>query len=870
MLRNRMMLVFSLLVLASMVLGACGTQTVQTVVVKETQVVVEKETQVVEVKETVESVVKETVMVPADVAPEMPERRAGFGGWLDEIVFSVVSASAAVTQIQAGAIDIYASGLSSNKLPEIQEAGFNYSKQNGLFYELTFNPVGPTFPATGKLNPFSSAKVREAINWLVDRGYINQEVYAGGALEKFLPITTQFPDYAELADVARKLEAKYAYNVEKADAAITAEMEAMGATKGADGKWMYEGEPVTLIFLIRTDSDGTRVPIGDYVSGQLESIGFTVDRQYKTSSEASPLWVGGNPSDGLWHIYTGAWSATVIDRDQGDNFQFYFSPSSAYGFSGLWQAYTPTEEFNKLCDDLAYNRFANLEERRVAFARALELSLEDSVRVWLIDGKNFAPYNTNVEVTYDLAAGIDGAQLWAYTLRFIDREGGLMKWGQPDLFVDPWNPVAGSNWAFDASAQRSTQSGGVMADPFTGLFHPLRIEKADVVVQEGLPVGATLDWVTLSFEPEIVVPDDAWVDWDAAAGKFITASEKFTQTQTAKVKSVTYYPADLYETIKWHDGSNISAADFVMGMIMTFETAKPESAMYDESRVSNLDSFMSVFKGIKIVSTEPLVIEYYTDAYQLDAEWNVTTWWPQYGYGEGAWHQIAIGNLADAAGELAYSADKADVKAIEWMSFIGGPSLEILGKYLDQAASESYIPFPDTLGQFITAEEAAARYSNLKTWYEDHGHYWIGTGPYYVDKAYLVEKTLVLKNNGYFTDAADKWATFGTPKIAEVEIDGAAQVTIGSEATFDVFVSFEGAPYAQADIKQVKYLLYNAQGEIVQVGEATFVADGQYSVTLPADVTSTLEAGSNKLEVAVVPLVVSVPTFFTFEFITAP
>lgn len=866
--RNKIMSVLGILIIVSMALASCAPKTVE--IIKTVPVEVTKEVKVVETQVVEQTkVVVETKEVVATPVPDMVGRRPGFGGWLDEVVFSVVGVDSAVTQLQAGAIDIYASGLSSANLPSIQAAGLNYSQQNGLYYELTYNPVGPEFPATGKLNPFSSAKIREATNWLYDRSYLDQEVYAGGGLEKFFPITTQFPDYADLADVCRKLEAKYTYNPEKAKEVITAEMTAMGA-KMVGGKWTYKGEPVTLIFLIRIDSDGTRKPLGDYIANQLESIGFTVDRQYKTSSEASPLWVGGNPADGLWHVYTGAWSATVIDRDQGDNFQFFYDPSSSYGFSALWQAYTPVPEFHDLAIKLAYNQVTSLEERRAAFSRALELALEDSVRVWLIDGKNFAPYNQNVAVTYDLAAGIDGSQLWPYTLRFTDREGGYIKWGQPDLFVDPWNPVAGSNWAFDASAQRATMSGGLMADPHTGLWWPLRIEKAEVTVKEGLPVGKTLDWVDLKFAPEIQVPADTLVDWDATKQVFITAGEKFTQTATANVKSVVYYPADLFQLVKWHDGSNLSVADFVMGMIMTYDNAKPESAIYDESRVSNLEAFLSVFKGFKIISTDPLVIEYYTDQFQLDAEWNVYTLWPNYGYGEAGWHQIAVGNKADAAGELAYSADKADAKQIEWMSFIGGPSLDILAKYTDEALVESYIPYAPTLSQYITAAEAKSRYENLENWYTKHGHFWLGTGPYYLDKAYLTEKALTLKNSSMYPDTSDRWATFGAPKIAVVEVDGPAQATIGSEISFDVYVTFQDQPYPQAEIKQVKFLLYNAKNEIVYVGMAEVVADGQYKVVIPADVTATLEAGSIKLEVAVVPLPVSIPTFATFEFVTAP
>ena len=794
------------------------------------------------------------------------------GAWLDEIVFSVVDGGSAVTQLQAGAIDIYGDSLAADVFPSIQEAGMNYAKANGLFYEITYNPVGPVFESTGKLNPFAVPAIREATNWLFDREYLNQEVYAGGSLAKYLPITTQFPDYADLADVARKLEAKYAYNPQKADEIISAEMEKLGASK-VDGKWTYNNEPVNLIFVIRNDSDGTRVPLGDYVANQFESIGFTVERQYKTSSEASPIWIQGDPADGLWNLYTGAWSANIIDRDQGDNLQFYFTPASQYAFSPLWQAYTPVEELSKLADDLAYNRFNNLEQRRVAFARAIELSLEDSVRVWLIDGKSFSPYKPDVSVSYDLAAGVDGAQVWPYTLRFDGKEGGLMKWAGSDLFVDPWNPVAGSNWAFDAAPQRATQSGATMADPYTGLYLPFNAEKAEVTVVEGLPVGVTLPWVELSFAPEIEVPADAWVDWDAENGKFITAAEKFPEGATAQSKTVVYYSADLYERVKWHDGSPLSPADFVMNLIMNFDTGKEGSPIYDESRVANLEAFMSIYKGSRIISTDPLVIEYYSDAYSLDAEVSVglpayATMWPQYGYGEAGWHQIAIGNLSEQNEELAYSADKADALEIEWLSFVGGPSLEILAKYLDQAEAESYIPYPDVLGQYITAEEAAARYANLKAWYGDHGHFWLGTGPYFLDKVFLTEKTLSVKVNPDYPDLADRWSGFGQPKIADVKIDGAGQVMIGEEATFDIFVSFDGEPYPSDEIKQVMVLLYNANGEIIFTGQAESVAPGQYQVLLSAEDTAKFESGSNKIEVAVVPLPVSIPTFTSIEFIT--
>jgi peptide/nickel transport system substrate-binding protein len=390
-----------------------------------------------------------------------------------------------------------------------------------------------------------------------------------------------------------------------------------------------------------------------------------------------------------------------------------------------------------------------------------------------------------------------------------------------------------------------------------------------VTVETGLPVGKTLDWVSLEFADTIEVPADAFVDWDAETQTFITAGDAFPEGRTALRKSVVTYPADLYETVKWHDGSNFSAADFMMFWIMQFDRSKEASAIYDEASVSAFETFMSAFKGFRVASADPFTLEFYSDLYALDAELSITTGWPEYLYGNGPWQMIAIGNLAEAAGELAYTDSKAGTLEVEWMSFIDGPSLEILTKYLDQAAAESYIPYAPTLGAYITADEAAARYANYKAWYEAQGHYWVATGPYYLDKVFSVEKTLTLKHNPDFVDLADEWSGFAEPKIAEAEVDGEGRVTIGSEAIFDVFVTFHGEAYPAEELAQVKYLLFDATGALVTVGEAEAVADGQYMVTLSAEDTAKLAEGSNKLEVVVVSKLVSIPTFTSFQFVTA-
>jgi len=463
--------------------------------------------------------------------------------------------------------------------------------------------------------------------------------------------------------------------------------------------------------------------------------------------------------------------------------------------------------------------------------------------------------------------------IWPYTIRWADKEGGTLKWGQPDLFVDPWNPIAGSNWAFDQAIGRATWGEAYMIDPHTGLLHPQRFTHAEITAKEGLPMGVTLPDFTLDFEPEIVVPEDTIVDWDAANQKFITAAEKFPDGTTAKCKSVVYYPDDLFETVKWHDGSPLDLGDFIYGWIIELDMGKPESAIYDEAYAANVEATLEYYKGFRILSEAPLTIEAFSDYCETDAELNITTMWPSFDFGEAPWHVLAAGALADAAGEVAYSADKAeefstDTKTVEWLSFIGGPSLEILTKYMEQGEAEAYIPYAGVLSQWITPEEATARYANAKAFYEKYGHYNIGSGPYILSEVHLTEKVATLINNPDFPDLSDKWAKFGEPKVAEVEVEGEGSVVVGSEFAFDVYVTFKGEPYPGAEIKEVKGLLYDSTEQIVAVLMGELAEDGHYVLTVPTDISAKMVAGPAKIEAVVVPYPVAIPTFSAMEFVT--
>ena len=182
-----------------------------------------------------------------------------------------------------------------------------------------------------------------AMSWAVDREYISQEIMGGASNPRYTLLTTTFPDYARYAPIIGQLINKYKYNFDKAKEVVDAEMVAMGAEMGADGKWQYQGKPVTIIGLIR--SEDKRKEQGDYFANQLEKLGFTVDRQFKVRSEAAPIWQG-DPYMCEFTYYTAGWISTAIARDEGNMFAQY--NTGRIQDVPLFLEYKPSPEYDEV------------------------------------------------------------------------------------------------------------------------------------------------------------------------------------------------------------------------------------------------------------------------------------------------------------------------------------------------------------------------------------------------------------------------------------------------------------------------------------------------------------------------------------------
>ncbi|ABL77559.1 ABC transporter substrate-binding protein [Thermofilum pendens] len=803
------------------------------------------------------------LLVAAFLAPLLSAQPQPLQGpWVDEVSFLKEGDPAKVMDMIAkGDVQVYFSDVRVDAAIAQRlktDPNINYKYAFGLYFELTFNPVGPEFPKTGKLNPFSVPRIREAMNYIVDRNYIVNEIMLGFAVPKWLPLISQFPEYAKLADTVKLLEAQYSYNFEKGKEIIFEEMAKLGATY-KDGKWYYKGEPVVIKFLIRTEDQRRR--IGDYVADQLEKLGFTVERMYKTAREASPIWIRGNPADGQWHIYTGGWITTAVSRDDSSVWGYFYTPLGRP--EPLWQAYKPDPVFMDIATRLWNGQFKTIEERQELMAKAAVLALKDSVRVWLVDQIVPYIYSKKVDLAADLSGGFS-SPISLRTLRYVDKAGGSVKAAMREVLVEPWNPVAGTNWVYDAVLIGATQGYAFLISPYTGLPLPERAVSAEVYALKGTPTTSSSDWCKLTFVDKVEVPADAWYSYDVKNNKVVTAGE--AGVKNAQFKIVVSY-GDVIGKIKYHDGTTMSLADWVIGWPLTFARVDPSSPLYDESAVPSFQAWRSYFIAWRFVSTSPLVIEYYVNYTSPDVELIVSGFagWPNF-----PWHALAIGIRAEEKGLLAFSADKADKMKVEWMNYIGGPSLDILSKMLDEALAEGYIPFKDFMSKYVSVDEAKARYNALKSWYAAHKHFWVGDGPYYLDTADYNAHVAVLKANRNYPDKSDRWAWLATPPIPEVAVRPPDNVVPGLEAVFTIQVTYKGQPYPNKRMDFVKFLVLDPAGNVLAKGSATPTAEGVWQAKLSPEDTGKLTPGPYRIMVIALSKDVASPAIKESPFTVIP
>jgi Predicted solute binding protein len=191
--------------------------------------------------------------------------------FVDSIKFiQYLDENTALEEVRNGNLDMYYYRISSDRLENNQaREGLKVFDSTGGSYSLLVNPA-----ESEKFNPFSNKDARFALNYLVDRKLIVNELMGGYGS----PIISYYgPTDPEYLTIIKELESfDFKYNPTLAEEIISRSMIERGAEK-IDNKWKVEDNEIEIKIFIRSD-DPVRKSIGEILSVELENLGFTVKK----------------------------------------------------------------------------------------------------------------------------------------------------------------------------------------------------------------------------------------------------------------------------------------------------------------------------------------------------------------------------------------------------------------------------------------------------------------------------------------------------------------------------------------------------------------------------------------------------------------
>jgi peptide/nickel transport system substrate-binding protein len=502
----------------------------------------------------------------------------------DTIEYVRVDRPLAPDALRQGDIDVYIFTIFGDAQLEIGVDDPDIEFWTGVsgMNDILLNPA----PAPeGELNPFSIREIRYAMNFIYDRDFLIDEIWKGTAARMDDVLGPFHPEVPTIADI--KLTHGFTYDFERANSMVENAMVLAGAEKRA-GKWYYKDEPVIIKALIRVEDE--RRDMGDMFAAELEKLGFSIDYAHSTFGPAIDIVYGTDPAEFQWGFYTEGWGMgasrwiTAIigdfggaaDPELGD----WSGNMPGWNEEGWWQYYSPGLEIDTLSTDIYYGRYTDIEDREEKVRTAIDLMLDESVRIFGVRRLSAYPARRDVQgLTQDIGQGLRGGS-WAP--REAYREGSdtltfasLWVWTETTV----WNMYDGFNDVYSVDIARSTYDPVVWRHPFTSSAQPFRSPYE--VTTEG-PDG------TMS------VPSDAY-KWDADADAWVTVGSGVEAT------SKVVFDKSLVTHSKWHHGIDITMADILYYMASTWDCAEDiDKSTRESALASSALGFINTIKGIVI------------------------------------------------------------------------------------------------------------------------------------------------------------------------------------------------------------------------------------------------------------------------------
>jgi len=744
--------------------------------------------------------------------------------FVDSIKFiQYLDENTALEEVRNGNLDMYYYRISSDRLEDSQaREGLKVFDSTGGSYSLLVNPS-----ESEKFNPFSSKEARFALNYLVDRKLIVNELMGGyGA-----PIISYYgPTDPEYLTIIKELESfNFKYNPTLAEKIISKSLTDRGAVK-IDNKWKINDSEIEIRIFIRSD-DPVRKSIGEILSVELQKMGFSVKKDYGDLNKAFVVVYGSNPANLDWSIYTEGWGRSAFVKYDSIGLGQMYSPwfSNMPGFND--PSYWNYE--NKKLDDLTQKiykgGFETAEKRSQLIQEAVTEGINESVRIFLASKVDQYIVNENVSgVINDLGAGVP-SRFTPINVKTNDNELVI---GVKQIYQGAWNPVMGLTDTY------SRHIWGIISDPIT-FKHPF--------TGETFPVRAQWEVETSSIDDKIKVPIEAKM-WNPTSQQWSNVNP-----DTIATSKVTFD----FEFSNWHNGQSMDMNDILHSLYFTIEwgTQSDETdKTFDTEFTPRAAQSIQTIIGINQIDED--TVEVYVDYDHFDeneiAEW-AALWSPI------PWEITTAMEKAVIDGKVSFSRSGATSKSVNWLSLIVPKDAEIIKEYLQEFKGSKFIP--KSLKQNEnTLQYYENRYDSSISWIEKNNHAVISNGPFYLQSYAPESRTITVKT---FEDESypfkiGKWSELENaqfPIIKKINMSKAVQYGKNIEIVIET-----------EKTDSILYFLIDSKGKI-QASEKLNVNENTVSIEITSNMTKNLQIGANSIKIFAISNSVLKPDFYESSFL---
>ena len=746
--------------------------------------------------------------------------------FVDSIKFiQYLDENTALEEVRNGNLDMYYYRISSDRLENNQaREGLKVFDSTGGSYSILVNPA-----ESEKFNPFSNKDARFALNYLVDRKLIVNELMGGyGA-----PIISYYgPTDPEYLTIIKELESfDFKYNPTLAEEIISRSMIERGAEK-IDKKWKVENNEIEIKIFIRSD-DPVRKSIGEILSVELENLGFTVKKDYGDLNKAFVVVYGSNPADMNWNLYTEGWGRSAFVKYDsiglGQMYSPWFSNMPGFNDPSYWNY--ENKKLDELTQEIYKGDFETSEKRSQLIQEAVIEGINESVRIFLASKVDQYVVNENVNgVINDLGAGVPSR----FTPINAKTNDEKLTIGVKQIYQGAWNPIMGLTDTY------SRHIWGIISDPIT-FKHPF--------TGETFPVRAQWKIETLGLNEKIKVPIESKM-WNPSLQKWSNVP-----TDTLATSKVTFD----FEFSNWHNGESMDMNDILHSLYFTMEwgTQSDENdKTFDTEFTPRAAQSIQTIIGVNQLDDD--TVEVYVNYWHFDeneiAEW-AALWSPV------PWEITTAMEKAVMDGKVSFSRSGATNKNVNWLSLIIPNDAEIIKEYLQEYKDTKFIPnaLKENKNQYEYYEN---RYDSSIKWIEKNNHAVISNGPFYLETYSPESRTITVKtfeDNSYpFKNG--KWSEFENVQFPIIKKIGMDKI-IQQGKNMEIVVETEEA-------NSILYFIMDSKGKI-QSTEKLNIDKDKVTIKITSEATKKLQVGANNIKIFAISDSVLKPDFYESNFLVS-